>query len=432
VPTLRLATGRALEEVALPDTAFAGILKPKLDPAGPPAKVLARALDAPVGALTLERAFPGARRATVVIPDRTRNSAQDRYLPLIVRRLADAGISPERITVLFANGTHRGHTPEERAAIAGPLPPGVALVDHDGADSNALVALGRTPAGTDVAVNRLAVETDALVLTGTMSFHYLAGYGGGRKCFAPGVAAHDTCVALHRRTLDPSGTSVRHPACVPGRLDGNPFHEDLMAACALAPVRPWLFHTLLAPCGGIVGAFAGGVREAHLAAVAPWDRAYRIRLERPADLVVASCGGHPKDINLYQAHKSALHAVRALRPGGTLVLLAACPDGPGAPAFAKWFDLPDLDTHADTLRAAFEIPGQTAWSLRDLAARYRIRLVSGLDPAFVARTGMQHAASAREAVAQALAELPADAVTCAIPEAGWVLPDTGTSAFPNP
>ncbi len=422
MPTFRLKYGRSTCEFDLE----AERLTPRLPaiPDPPPRALVEAALDRPVDSSPFGARLAGVRRATLVVPDRTRYSAQEIIVPVLVDRLRAAGVPPERVSVLFATGTHRGHTPEERTRIVGSaVPAAVALVDHDGSDAAAMIDLGATAAGTPVRVHRLAVETDLLVLTATMNYHYLAGYGGGRKCFAPGVAAHGTCLELHRRTLDPTGRSLRHAACAPGLLSGNPFHEELLAACARAPKPPFLVQSLLTPAGEVFAVAAGDVRAAHEASIRPWDDVYRVPLERTADLVVASCGGAPKDLNLYQAHKAILHAARATRPGGVLVILAACEDGPGHPGFFRWFDHPTIEEHARAVRAEFAIPGQTAWSLRDLATRHRLYLISDLDPALTARTGARPARSVQDALEQARPYLPAHPFAIVLPDAGWVLPD---------
>lgn len=413
----------------MPDSGCLGVLAPRAaSPTAPAGDLLSRALDAPDAGAPLADRLRGVRRVTVLVPDRTRWSAQELYAPLLVERLTAAGIAPAAITVLFATGTHAGHSAAERRALvaADRLPPEVVLHDHDANDATAMVSLGQTPRGTPVSVHRAVVDADLVLLTGTLSYHYLAGYGGGRKCLAPGVAARETCLRLHRWTIQDAGPTLRHPGCAPGCLAGNPFHEELNAACRLLRTPMFLLNTLLTPAKQMLGAVAGDWEAAHVVGARRWDDGYAAPLPHSVDLVVASCGGWPKDINLYQAHKSILHACRALKPGGALVMLAACEDGAGSPALPKWLALPDASAHAEALRANFDISGQTAWSLRDLAARHRIWLVTDMDPALPTAAGMHPVRTVTEALRQAAAVLPRGATCCVIPDAGWVLPTPAT------
>jgi len=179
---------------------------------------------------------------------------------------------------------------------------------------------------------------------------------------------------------------------------------------------------VLTPEKKIVAAFAGEMEAAHLAGCELVRRLYEVSLEQPADLAVVSCGGHPKDINFIQAHKSLDYAVRAVRPGGTVILLAACPDGFGNRTFFDWFRYRDLASFEAALRERYEINGQTAYATRSKTLSHRVVLVSGFGEAETAAMGMEKAADLDQALAMARAKLPNDPKTVIIPDGGTVLP----------
>ncbi|MBI2930327.1 MAG: nickel-dependent lactate racemase [Planctomycetes bacterium] len=345
--------------------------------------------------------FPGldaflasARRVVIVVSDGTRYTGVERIIPQLARRLR--GRTAE---VLFATGLHRPTTPDERRRILG-----MTLAGHDHDPRRDLVHLGRSPRGVPVRVNRRLVLADRVIVTGTVALHYLAGYGGGWKAIFPGCAAEETILGLHRLTILDDAER-----CEPGRLDGNPFREEIDACGAFFPIPAYAIQTVLAADGRIAAVFCGDVLDAHRRAAREAERLHSAPVRGPVDRLVASAGGHPKDINLIQAHKAIEHATRVLRPGGSLTLLAACPDGLGYPAFERWFGHASPARLAAALRKRFHVYGRTAWALWRKAERYRIRLISEMPDALVRRLRFEPVRTA-------------DAADLVFPDAGSVLP----------
>ena len=345
----------------------------------------------------------------------------EQYLPLIVDELNRRGIIDRDITILIALGIHRAQTEAEHRRIVGPLYNRITVVDHDCDNPGKLVTVGKTTNGIDVEVTRLAVETDRLILTGTIGFHYFAGFGGGRKALLPGIAGRKSCLASHFAVLHPQHGAGRHPQATTGVLDGNPVHEALCEASAM--VGPDLIlNTVLTPDKKIMAVFAAPWDEAHRVGCRFYAEHFSYPLQERADLVVASCGGYPKDINLIQAHKAMEYASRALQEGGVMILLAQCRDGYGHPTFFTWFRHKELPEFESALRARYEINGQTAYALLDKAKRFRIILVSDLPAEEVMTMSMIPAATLDEALQKAEELLPAEYTAYVIPEAGTVLP----------
>jgi nickel-dependent lactate racemase len=172
----------------------------------------------------------------------------------------------------------------------------------------------------------------------------------------------------------------------------------------------------------IAGVFCGDLEQAHLAGCQLAGELYTVPLARPADLAVVSCGGHPKDINFIQAHKALDYGVQAVKPGGTVILLAACPDGFGNPTFFAWFHHQNLPAFEAALRERYEINGQTAYATLYKARTWRVILISTFSQEQTARMGMEKAADLDQALQMAYERLPADPEIVVIPDGGTVLP----------
>ncbi|WP_223907352.1 nickel-dependent lactate racemase [Geobacter sp. AOG1] len=398
---------------------LAGIIRAEVpEPAAEPEQLVTAALDACEEYLAL---FQRGERVVIVTSDITRHTGSEVYLPLLVERLNRVGIKESDIEIVIALGIHRKQTDAEHKKIVGTLYGRIRVTDHDCDDPGKLVYLGKTVNGVGVEVNRRIAEADRVILTGTIGFHYFAGFGGGRKAILPGVASRQACMASHFAVLNPGEGSGKNPRATTGNLEGNPVHQAMDEACAM--VRPaFILNTVLSPDKRIVAAFAGDWRDAFAAGCRYYAEHFTCRLAVPADLVVVSCGGFPKDINFIQAHKSMEYGCQALREGGVLVLLAECRDGYGNGTFFDWFRYKELPDFEAALRRHYEINGQTAYSTLYKAQRYRVILVSGLPPEEVRSMGMTPAASLDEALVKAETMLPQDYTAYVIPQGGTVLP----------
>ena len=395
------------------------VLRPRaLSADGTPAELVERALENCEQALS---SFCPGEQVVIVTSDITRPTGSDLYLPILVSRLNAAGIKDHDIEIVIALGIHRKQTVAEHKKIVGELYGRIRVSDHECDDPGALVYLGDTARGLPVEINRRVAQADRLILTGAVTFHYFAGFGGGRKSLLPGVSSRKSCMASHFALLNPEEGSGRHPKAVTGNLEGNPVHEAMLEACAMrAP--DFILNTILGADKRIMAAFAGDWRDAHLAGCSLYAKAFSAPIKEKGDLVVVSCGGFPKDINLIQAHKSMEYASRALKPGGVMILLAECRDGYGNATFFNWFSYPSCLELESALRKRYEINGQTAWSVKEKAERFRIVLVSQLPPEEVKTMGMMPAETLEQALGLALPMLPAHFSAYLIPEGGNVLP----------
>lgn len=383
-----------------------------------PVEIIEAALDACRHFIS---SFRPGEKVVVVTSDVTRYTGSEIYLPLLVERLNRQGVADGDIEILIALGIHRKQTVHEHQKILGPLYGRVRVSDHECDDPDQLTYIGTTSNGIKVKINRKAVEADHLILTGTIGFHYFAGFGGGRKSVLPGIASRQSCMASHFAVLNQAAGSGKNPLAVTGNLEGNPVHRAMVEGCALAkPV--FILNTVLAADKSIVAAFAGEWREAHEVGCRFYREHFAWPLEEKGDLVVASCGGFPKDINLIQAHKSMEYAAQAIKDGGVLILLAECRDGFGNGTFFNWFKHKTLELFEAALRTEYEINGQTAYSLLQKALRFRIILVSQFPAQQVKEMGIIPAGTLDEAMELAERMLPETWRCYLMPEAGSVLP----------
>jgi len=379
-----------------------------------------QALDQPIDVPPFEEIFRAGEQVVIVTSDITRYTGSEIYLPILVERLNGCGIEDADISILIALGIHRPQTEAEHRKILGSLFGRIRVFDHASDDPGQLVELGETSGGIPVAINRRIVEADRVIVTGTVGFHYFAGFGGGRKGLVPGVAARKTCMASHFSVFNPAPQTGKHPQATAGVLEGNPVHYNLLEAARMLRCD-LLLNTVLSPQKEILGVYAGDLETAHLAACQKVQALYQLQTEA-VELAIISSGGEPKDINLIQAQKALDYGCRAVREGGTIILLAACRDGFGHEHFYPWFDYQDLEQFEAALRQNYQINGQTAHSLLAKARRFRVILVSEFDSDVTKRMGMEKAADLQQAIDMALAELPAHPKTLVMPDGGLVLP----------
>ena len=360
---------------------------------------LNHALDAPIGTPPLEKIIRPSERVVIVVSDITRSAGVHRIAPLIVERLNRHGLTDEQISVLVGGGTHRAPTNAEIRSILGPdLPQRIAVYAHDANGPSSHAEMGDTSRGTRVLLNRRLVETDHVIVLGAISYHYIAGFSGGRKGILPGCGAESSIKSSHLLSFD-LDTLEKRASIVSGRLGGNPVHEDMTEACAMLDPS-FLVNTVIGADGEVVAVYAGHWREAHRQGCDEYGDAHSAPASEKRPLVIVSAGGAPRDINLIQSHKAMEHASTVLEDGGTMIALAECVDGLGRDDFLSWFAPGGSRATARMLVEDYHIYGQTAWGLRRKAERFRMLLVSSLDPSIVRHMGLEPQPSLEAALAE--------------------------------
>ena len=334
-------------------------------------------LDKPIESAGLEDIVAPGDTVLFVVPDATRQTACGQVINLLVRRLIANGTAPHEMSVIFATGIHRAVTDAEKREILTPfIAQRIKTLDHGPRDLMQIVRTGETSGGIPVELNRALVEHDHVVLIGGVTFHYFAGFTGGRKLVCPGLASAKTVAATHKLAFD-CDRKDRARGVGTGLLDGNPVHEAFVEASSSIKVS-FAVNTIVNDSGEAVDLFCGDWIASHRAACDVYAGKNSIENGEKRELVIVSCGGSPYDINMIQAHKALEAASHACTDGGTIILLAECVDGLGRSDFLDWFAVKDSAEMADRLCANYKVNGQTAWSLLRIAERFRVRVITSI------------------------------------------------------
>lgn len=399
-----LKFGMGTQTLAVPPGIEAGEVVPApVFPVTNPRNEILRALRNPIGARPLYELAKGKKNVCIIVSDNTRKCLYTLTLPILLEELEKrARLTAKEITILTANGTHREMTGAELVEHFGA---GVfkkyGIVQHDGTNAEKLRRAGKTRLGTVLFFNPAAADADFIILAGSITYHYFAGFTGGRKALFPGVAAKDSIIQNHSLAIDKE-TGDFHERVKPGSMLGNPVHEDMVDAAS--ELRPdFLMDVALTPEGDLAGVFAGDYTYAHRIGCQFVETHYGLLVDgesqKYCELIVAGAGGYPRDINFYQAHKALVNATNLLNPaGGTLVLVAECTEGMGHPAFDSWKPLKTSHDVSMKLRTNYSALGHLVLSLRKRTETHRVILVSNLPDAEVSAWGMTPAKSISQAL----------------------------------
>jgi nickel-dependent lactate racemase len=318
--TVRLAYGdTGLDLVIDPDVST--VVTPVHHPVAEAADVLLRrALQAPVAGPPLrERVRPG-QQVAISTCDGTRPQPRELMIPAILGEL-DGLVRTEDIVILVATGTHRGNSePELRAMFGDEVVDTIRIVNHDARDRASLSWVGRHGDDVPVWLNREWVEADVRITTGFVEPHFFAGFSGGPKLVAPGLAALETVLVLH------DARRIGHKRATWGITEGNPVHDDVRAIASATGVTFGL-DVILNRDKAIIGAFGGDLLAMHAAATHVAREVAMRPVPEPFDVVVTTNSGHPLDQNLYQTVKGMSAAYQITKPGATIVCAAECRDG---------------------------------------------------------------------------------------------------------
>ncbi len=410
---LEFGYGKRTETVNVPDKNLKAVLRANdLMHEHRGEEAVLAALKKPIGTGALSARDLRGKKIAVVTSDISRPMPSAEVLPAVLDELYAAGAKKDDITVVFALGSHRHQTEEEQRRLAGERAfAEVRCVDSDPADC---VRMGITKRGTPVDITRSVAEADVRIALGNVEFHYFAGYSGGYKAIMPGCSTPAAIQENHRMMVMAEASA--------GRLEGNPIREDIEEAGALCPVD-FIVNVVLDEHKEIVYAAAGDVTAAHRDACRYLDRMYRKPIAEPADIVLVSQGGAPKDVNLYQTQKALDNAKYAVKDGGTIILIGACPEGFGSAKFEEWLTGSE-SAHAMVERIGrnFELGGHKAAAIGMVLDRANIDLVSEMDPELVKSIFLTPRASAEEALEAALQKYGPEASVIAMPFGGATLP----------
>jgi nickel-dependent lactate racemase len=383
---------------------------------------MAGALSTPVAARPLAEEARGARSACILICDITRPVPNGLVLPPLVRELLAAGVPRERITVLVATGLHRPNEGAELAELVGDpwVLSQVKVENHFARDDAAHVDLGPTEAGTPVKLDRRLVEADVKIATGLVEPHFMAGYSGGRKVIAPGVAHKDTITTFHSHRF------MAHPRAENCTLEGNPLHTEQLAIVRKLG-RVLAVNTVIDEHRRLSFVNYGGVVESHAAAVAFVERYAVVEVPRRFHTVVTSAAGYPLDKTYYQTVKGMVAPLEILEPGARLVIASEISEGMGSREYVdaqrRFVELGQEGFLADISRKRFADVDewQTQMQVKPMRLAEVFLYTRGLKAQDLALTGVKLADSVESAVAESVRR-SGDRAVAVIPEGPYVVP----------
>ncbi len=386
-------------------------------------QAIRQAVANPIGTDPLVEVVKPGDKVVIVVSDVTRLWVQaDVILPVLLDVLNGAGVPDKDISIVTSTGDHRLQTLAEHKAIYGDkVLARVPIFDHE-CHATDLVDLGKSSQGTPIKVNRRVWEADKVILTGGIAYHMLAGFGGGRKSIAPGVCGYETIQINHALALKGGGLSGLNPNIETGKMVGNPVAEDLLEIARIVGVD-FILNVVVNEKKEFVFLAAGELHEAHLAGCRVTEEIFGIKIEEKTELVIASSGGYPKDIQLYQSIKALDNSAYAVQAGGVIILISECSDGIGSEAFHKYFEHGEIEDMNAKLHADFEMPGFISLRTASICRKSPVILISSLPDEVVKSVKMIPAHTPEEALQLASQILGHE------PESVYIMPHGG-STFP--
>ena len=328
--------------------------------------------------LHLPKNVSSCKAVSIVVADKTRLCDYKTYLPWILDILLQKGIQPRQIQFFIAYGTHAGQSDKECLNAYGDIYQKYRFIHHDCNDKSLFAYLGNTHRGTMIHVRKDILESDLIITFGALSHHYFAGYGGGRKLLFPGLGYKPDIYQNHGLFLDKDLKKLSS-GCRPGNLENNPLAEDLKQIDDVIETQRVSIHGILDSKARVCQLIVGNTYDDFLSACKRLDPFYKFSTEKQYDLVIASCGGFPKDINFIQAHKAINNAAMFVKDKGSLIVLSECIDGIGSDTFMEYFDNQDFARAFDILKADYQGNGGTALSMMAKTGRINIFIKTSLD-----------------------------------------------------
>lgn len=325
---VRLDYGTEGMEVELPDDRTT-VIEPDY-PAGVSdvPGTLRRALTEPVDSRPLAEIVPAGSRVAISVCDGTRPQPREAMLRAVFEALP--GLGEENFVVLVATGTHRANTREELESMLGrDIARRYRVVNHDARNRPSLAFAGDTSTGVPVWLNREWLEADVRITTGFVEPHFFAGFSGGPKMVAPGLAGLETTMVLH------DARHVGHPRAIWGITEGNPIHDDVREIARMTGVD-FAFDVTLNGGKRVTAAFAGELFAEHSRACTQSKEEAMRGVPEPFDVVLTTNSGFPLDQNLYQTVKGMSAAAQIVKNGGVILCASECRDGlPNHGAYAE-------------------------------------------------------------------------------------------------
>ena len=410
IKKISLAFGSSTIELDIPERNISSVILPsEPERKEDSTSLIKKALENPIKSRRLSEIVNPNSRIVIIVSDITRPTPTAKFLPLLLEELYLGGAKDENITIVFALGLHRNQTAEESRKLVGEeIYEKIRCIQHD---TSRCRHIGITSRGTPIEIFEDVLDADVIIGTGSIEFHYYAGYSGGAKSVLPGVSSHEAVIANHKMMIDEKAVS--------GRVDG-PVRQDMEEAAKVSGLV-FILNVMLDSKKEIVAAVAGDIIEAHRKGVEVVDSMYKVPVE-PADAVIVSCGGFPKDINLFQANKALDHATQAVKEGGSIILVAECAEGIGNQVYECWNrECRNPDDAIERFKQCFEFGGHRTAIVAKVSKKFRLYLVSKLSDEQTKTAFFTPMPDVKTALSAVLSENP-DAKIHLMPHGGQTLP----------
>ena len=416
---VNLAYGRTGLPVEFPDDRTTVIEPTWLDGLPDQAGAVRRALDHPLGSAPLRERVRRDQTVAISVCDVTRPMPSATVLPVVLEALSH--VPADRIAIMIASGTHRATTRGELVEMLGAdIVDHNRIVVHDAFDDAQLVSLGEVDGGVPVWLNRTWVEADVRITTGFVEPHFFAGFSGGPKMVAPGLAGFRTIMRLHDAEM------IGSPQARWGIIEGNPIHDGIRAIAARSGVD-FSVDVAINRDRRITHVAAGELFAAHRAVRAVVKRNAMQAFARPFDVVVTTNSGYPLDQNLYQTVKGMSAAAQVVKPDGVIVCASACADG--YPDHGEYLDILTRRDSPDGLLEMINAPGHNRHDQWEVQVQAQIQQradvllkTDGLSADQVRAAHLTPIDDVGAATVEALSRSGPDARVCVLPEGPQTIP----------
>lgn len=377
-------------------------------------EIVARALDNPIGSLSMEELVKGKKNMVIITSDHTRPVPSKITLPILLKRIRKSNPTID-IKILIATGFHRPTTQEEMIDKFGEeIVKNENIINHISQDQESLVEVGTLPSGGSLWLNKLVMETELLIAEGFIEPHFFAGFSGGRKSVLPGVAGAQTVLANHCSKFIASENART------GILEKNPIHKDMLYAANKAKLA-FILNVVIDAEKNIINAFSGDSQLAHEEGCKFVKELSKVK-KIEGDIVITSNGGYPLDQNIYQSVKGMTAAEACCKDGAVIIMISACNDGHGGESFYE--NMARAKSPKEVLEKVLKVPAEETapdqWEFQILARildKYKVIMVTDLcDPQMIKDMHMEHAYTFEEALEKAYEIKGRDAKVTVIPD----------------
>lgn len=355
-------------------------------------------------------------RVAISINDKTRPVPNSVLLSALIAELSNKGVPDTNIRIFIASGTHRPMDRTEfHLIISEEFINRFQILPHDCDEQGNLEYLGRTSNGTPVFMNKQFLQSDLRIVVGDIELHHFAGYSGGVKPAAIGLSARSTINANHSLLIDQNSKM--------GVYKGNPLREDIEEIGQLARIDLAL-NAVLNDQKEIIAVFFGKPVDVMNQGIEVVNGMCQVLIPHLFDIVIASAGGYPKDINLYQAQKAMTHASLFCKKGGKVILAAECREGAGSAGYLEF--MKDITTREQVIQKfteqGFLVGPHKAFLIAKILENHEVFLLSAMDVDLVRSLLLSPLSCEQNSIESLVKNQPEQATVAVLPYATACIP----------